>query len=85
LSEFEEAKKTGQTSLRLAREAMDTGPSSSLDANRTAYLQALEAHRDQYETALQQLKELNVHAPLPDYPQKALSYLKAQVELTSAG
>lgn len=85
LSEFEETKKTGQSSLRQARESMDTGTASSLDANRTAYLQALEAHRDQYEVALQQLKELNMHAPLPDYPQKALSYLKAQVELTNAG
>lgn len=89
LSEFEKQKQTVQSQLQHARQAMEAGPSTSsqaaAEASRQTYLQTLENQCSQYESALQKLKELAVHAPTPDYPQKALSYVKAQTELTNAG
>ncbi len=82
LSAFEKDKKNAQTELQQARQAMDEAPSTSAEARRQAYQQTLTTQRDAYETALQKLKELNVHAPTPDYAQKALNYLKAQTELS---
>ncbi|KRP62976.1 hypothetical protein [Pseudomonas trivialis] len=82
LSAFEQDKKNAQTQLQRARQAMDEAPSTSAQARRQAYQQTLATQRDAYEAALQKLKELNVHAPTPDYAQKALNYLKAQTELS---
>lgn len=84
LSEFEEGKKTAQQQLQQAQQAMETGPSTSAQARRQSYLQTLSEQRSSYEDALQKLKTLSVHAPTPDYPQKALAYLKVQTELTKA-
>lgn len=81
LSEFERAKKTAQQQLLQAQHAA-AGPSTSAQAT---YLQTLREQCADYEGALEKLKELSVHAPTPDYPQKALAYLKAQTELTKAG
>lgn len=86
LSDFEAEKKKAQDELQQAHRAMsEPGPSTSTAAKRRQYLQKLHTQSEDYESALQNLKELNLHAPLPDYPQKALNYVKAQTELTSAG
>ncbi|UII71518.1 hypothetical protein LVW35_28505 [Pseudomonas sp. HN11] len=84
LSDFENDKKKALSELQQAHQAMVAAPSTSAQASRQTYLQILETQRNDYETALQQLKELNVHAPIADYSQKALNYLKAQTELTRA-
>lgn len=39
----------------------------------------------QYESELQLLKQLTVHAYTPDYSRRALGVLKAQTEMTLAG
>lgn len=85
LSDFETEKKQAQQALQRTREAMDAGPSSAAPALRQTYLNTLASQCAKYETALQQLKELNIYAPEPTYAQRALGYLKAQTELTSAG
>ena len=84
LSDFEGDKKNAQSALQQAQAAMAAGPSTSVEARRETYLRTLQSQRDDYETALQKLKELNVHAPTPDYSQKALNYIKAQTEFASA-
>ncbi len=84
LSDFENDKKKAQNELQQAHQAMAEAPSTSAQALRQTYLQTLDTQRNEYETALQQLKELNVHAPIADYSQKALNYLKAQTEFTRA-
>lgn len=84
LSDFESDKKKGQSDLQQARQAMESATSSSAPVLRQTYLDTLRTQRDDYEGALQKLKELNVHAPVPDYSQKALNYLKAQTEFTRA-
>ena len=84
LSEFEREKKTAQTHLQKVQQAMADAPSTSAQALRERYLETLRTQRDDYESALQKLKELNVHAPIADYSQKALNYLKAQTDLAGA-
>ncbi|MGF6093321.1 hypothetical protein [Pseudomonas sp. 18175] len=89
LSEFEKDKQTLQTELRQAREDMDAGPEtgspSVAETSREAYFSTLKSQCTRYESALQKLKQLAVHAYTPDYLPKALGYLKAQTELTLAG
>ncbi|NCE84768.1 hypothetical protein [Pseudomonas sp. Q1] len=81
---FESQKKANQEALQNARQAMDAQPSTSTQALRQAYLQTLQTQRTEYETALQMLKEMNVHEPTAQYAPKALSYIKAQARLTQA-
>ncbi|MEO8490014.1 hypothetical protein [Pseudomonas sp.] len=82
LDAFENTKKAAQRQLEQTRQAMEAGPSTSAEARRQTYLQTLESQRKEYESALQKLKELSVHAPTSDYPQKAMSYIKAQTKMT---
>ncbi|OPA96826.1 hypothetical protein BFW87_10920 [Pseudomonas fluorescens] len=82
LDTFEKTKKTAQRQLEQTRLAMEAGPSTSAEARRQTYLQTLDNQRKEYESALQKLKELSVNAPTPDYPQKALGYIKAQTKMT---
>ena len=84
LEAFESGKKAAQDELQRARQALDTGPSTSADASRRTYIQALETQRTEYESALQMLKEMNVHEPSAEYAPKALNYIKAQAKLTQA-
>jgi hypothetical protein len=84
LDAFERRKKTSQDELQQARQALDAGPSTSADALRRNYIQTLETQRTEYESALQMLKEMNVHEPSAEYAPKALSYIKAQAKLTQA-
>lgn len=83
LSDFEGDKLNAQRALRQARETLDAAPSTSETA-RQAYAQTLETQCSDYESALQKLKELSLHAPVPDYLNRALGYVKAQTELTGA-
>ena len=89
LSDFEQTKKALQTQLKAARDAMEAGPSTAshtaAETNRTTYLRTLKNQCRQYESALQLLKQLTVHAHTPDYSRRALGILKAQTELTLAG
>lgn len=85
LQTFETGKKAASLELEQARTAMTEAPGTSAAARREGYLQALDSQRSDYETALQDLKKLNVFEPLADYPPKALSYLRAQLELTEFG
>ena len=84
LEAFERGKKPAQDRLQQARQALDAGPSTSADALRQAYIQTLETQRTDYESALQMLKEMNVHEPSAQYAPKALNYIKAQAKLTQA-
>ena len=84
LEAFESGKKTAQDELQHARQALDAGPSTSTDALRRTYIQTLETQRTEYESALQMLKEMNVHEPSAEYAPKALNYIKAQAKLTQA-
>ncbi|WP_348749460.1 dermonecrotic toxin domain-containing protein [Pseudomonas rhodesiae] len=84
LQAFEKAKKTAQVELQQAHTAMTDAPGTSTEAKRQLYLQKLASQRADYETALQQLKELNVFDPLPDYQTRAMAYLKAQLDLSEA-
>ncbi|MGY2373624.1 hypothetical protein ACW9IB_03880 [Pseudomonas sp. SDO524_S393] len=84
LEAFEKGKRAAQDELQRARQALDTGPSTSADALRHAYIQTLETQRTEYESALQMLKEMNVHEPSAEYAPKALNYIKAQAGLTQA-
>lgn len=89
LSDFEQKKQTLQRQLRDARDAMEQGPStsSSTAANtaRQTYLRTFKNQCRQYETELQTLKNLSVHAYTPDYSRRALGVLTAQTEMTLAG
>lgn len=84
LEAFESGKKAAQNELQRARQALDAGPSTSADALRHTYIQTLETQRTEYESALQMLKEMNVHEPSAEYAPKALNYIKAQARLTQA-
>ena len=84
LETFETGKKTAQEELQRARQALDEGPSTSAEALRRTYIQTLETQRTEYESALQMLKEMNVHEPSAEYMPKALNYIKAQARLTQA-
>ena len=84
LEAFESGKKAAQSELQKARQALDAGPSTSAEARRNAYIQTLETQRTEYESALEMLKEMNVHEPSAQYTPKALSYIKAQTKLTQA-
>ncbi|MDQ0737636.1 dermonecrotic toxin domain-containing protein [Pseudomonas sp. W4I3] len=84
LSEFEKAKKTAQGDLQKARQEMDQAASTSAQARRQDYLHTLRSQRQDYETALQRLKELHLHAPTPDYAPRAIGYVKAQLDLEAA-
>lgn len=89
LSDFEQTKKTLQAQLKTARDAMEAGPSTSshtaAETSRTTYLRTLKNQCRQYESALQLLKQLTVHAYTPDYSRRALGILTAQTEMTLAG
>lgn len=82
LDQFESGKATAQKALQLARRGYDEAPPEKIEASRKIYLKALEDQCKDYESALQKLKELNVHNPSTDYASKALSYIKAQTKLT---
>ena len=84
LEAFELQKKTNQKTLQEARDAMGTDPSTSTQAAHQAYLQTLQTQRTEYEAALQMLKEMHVHEPIPEYPSKAQGYIRAQAKLTQA-
>jgi hypothetical protein len=81
---FENSKKTAQQALQQARQAMTDATASSAAANRQHYLDTLDKQSTDYEAALQHLKTLSVFTPVPDYQQKALGYVRAQLELTEA-
>lgn len=85
LAEFESAKAAAQRDLQQARQAMSDAPGTSAQAKRQAYLSKLDSQSSDYEDARQQLMTLNVLTPVADYQQKALGYLKAQLELNEAG
>jgi hypothetical protein len=85
LSDFEKTKKDAQAELQKAYEAMTQGTADTAETRRQNYLQTLVTQRDNYETVLQQLKQLNVFAPSADYATKAISYVKVQIEFTYAG
>lgn len=87
LAAFENAKKNVQSDLQQAHQAMTATPGTSAQAKfkRQAYMNKLDSHSSDYEEARQQLMTLNVFTPVTDFQQKALSYLKAQLELNEAG
>ncbi|SES99632.1 hypothetical protein SAMN03159512_00982 [Pseudomonas sp. NFR09] len=85
LSEFEKTKKDAQAELQKAHADMTNGAAETADSRRQRYLQTLVDQRENYESALQQLKQLNIFAPSSDYASKAITYLKAQIEFTRAG
>ncbi|PIB43393.1 hypothetical protein AOA59_15020 [Pseudomonas sp. 2822-15] len=86
LSAFEQDKSTTQFEIQAARAEMeDPEASTSADARREIYLQKLEAQRNNYETALQQLKVLNVFAPTANYQEQVVRYVGAQLDLTETG
>lgn len=84
LEAFEHGKKANQEQLQRAHLAVEAGPSTSVEPLRQAYLQTLQTQRTEYESALQMLKEMNIHEPSAGYAPKALSYIKAQASLTQA-
>lgn len=85
ITTFEEQKKTAQETLQKAHQALVDAPSTSAQAAQRAYLNQLKVQRTDYETALQNLKELNVVAPTPDYLHRAVGYVKAQLSLSWTG
>lgn len=86
LSQFEHDKAALQLQVQQARVAMDEPQAStSAQARREHYLQALQSQRNNYETALQQLKVLNVFAPTANYQEQAVRYVGAQLDLTETG
>ncbi|WP_294732893.1 DUF6543 domain-containing protein [uncultured Pseudomonas sp.] len=86
LEKFEREKTAAQTHLQQVQKAMADAPSTSAQAtHRRLYLATLENQRQDYETALTQLNTLNVFAPVTNYQQQALGYLKVQLDLTQAG
>ncbi|WP_438866794.1 hypothetical protein [Pseudomonas sp. L1(2025)] len=86
LSQFEHDKSALQLEVQQARVAMDAPQAStSAQARRERYLQTLETQSKSYETALQQLKVLNVFAPTANYQEQAVRYVGAQLDLTETG
>lgn len=86
LSQFEQDKTATQEQLQQARVAMDDPQAStSAQARRHTYLQKLETQRNSYESALQQLKILNVFAPTATYQEQAVSYVDAELKLSETG
>lgn len=85
ITAFEQQKKTAQQTLQNAHQALLDAPSTSAQAAQRTYLNQLETQRTDYETALQNLKELNVVAPTPDYLHRSVGYIKAQLSLSWAG
>jgi hypothetical protein len=85
LTAFEKNKKLAQDQLQQTRQALPVTPGTSADAKRTLYLDTLKSQSEDYESALQKLKSLQVFSPVPDYQPRALNYLKAQLDLTQAG
>lgn len=81
---FEKTKKDAQRELQYARTQMSEAPSTSAQAKRQAYLEKLSHQSSSYEEARQQLMTLNIFSPVTDFQQKALGYLKAQLELNQA-
>ncbi|KRP47414.1 hypothetical protein SAMN04490190_4063 [Pseudomonas libanensis] len=83
LSQFENDKAAAQLEVQQARMAMDDPTAStSAETRRQTYLQKLQAQRNNYETALQQLKILNIFAPTANYREQAVRYVGAQLDLT---
>ena len=85
LNAFEKTKKAAQRDLQQAFQAMRDAPGSSTQAKRQAYLNKLDSHSLEYEEVRQQLMTLNVFTQVPDFQQKALGYVKAQLDLNEAG
>lgn len=86
LSQFEQDKTATQEQVQQARVAMDDPQAStSAQARRHTYLQKLETQRNSYESALQQLKILNVFAPTATYQEQAVSYVDAELKLSETG
>ncbi|WGT26975.1 hypothetical protein [Pseudomonas marginalis] len=85
LQAFENSKKTLSLDLQRTRTEMTEAPDTSADDQRQHYLQKLATQRSDYETALQQLKQLHVFDPIPDYQPRAIAYLNAQLELSEVG
>ncbi|PFG60623.1 hypothetical protein DM05_5343 [Pseudomonas poae] len=84
LEAFENAKKTAQRALQQARQAMTDVSGNAAEVKRQHYMDTLDQQSADYEAALQHLKTLSVFTPVPDYQQKALGYIRAQLELTEA-
>ncbi|MBV6825347.1 hypothetical protein [Pseudomonas sp. PD9R] len=85
LTAFEGRKATAQKELQQAHQAMVDATADTAPAKRQLYLQTLESQQADYATALKDLKALHVFSPTADYQQKALGYLKAQLELIHTG
>lgn len=81
---FEKTKKDAQRELQQARTQMSEAPSTSAQAKRQAYLEKLSHQSSSYEEARQHLMTLNIFSPVTDFQQRALGYLKAQLELNQA-
>lgn len=82
LDEFEKRKATAQEALLKARREFDEATPASTATLRRTYIRTLEDQRTEFESALQKLKELNVHEPSVGYVPKALSYINAQNQMT---
>lgn len=85
LTAFENRKKTAQNELQQAHQAIGSASAETVQAKRQLYLEKLESQQADYAAALRDLKTLQVFSPTPDYQQKALVYLSAQLELIHAG
>ncbi|MBI6632730.1 hypothetical protein YA0871_08655 [Pseudomonas paralactis] len=84
LEAFEKTKKDAQRELQQALVDMNEAPSTSAQAKRQAYLEKLSSQSSSYEEARQHLLTLNVFTQVTDFQQKALGYVKAQLELNEA-
>lgn len=82
LKDFNQQIKSSQTLLQKTYETMRDAPNSSAQRTRDAFFELLKSQRAGYETALQNLKELNVFAPTHDYLKNALRYIRAQLGLS---
>ena len=85
LKAFENTKKDAQRDLQQAFQAMRDASGNSTQAKRQAYMNKLDSRSLDYEEARQQLMTLNVFTQVPDFQQKALGYVKAQLNLNEAG
>ncbi|AZE75750.1 hypothetical protein C4K00_5569 [Pseudomonas synxantha] len=85
LKAFEQTKKAAQRDLQQAFEAMQDASGSSTQSKRQAYMNKLDSHSLEYEEVRQHLMTLNVFTQVPDFQQKALGYVKAQLDLNEAG
>jgi len=85
LALFESGKQAAQRQLEQARQDMNNAPGTSADSQRQTYLEKLDTQRSAYDAALQNLKTLSIFTNMPDYQPRALSYLKAQLDLNQAG